>query len=242
MRPFRVRDFNRIKRIVASLLAVIVLVPLFPAYAQNDVSRTSTTSSKTKPVLVVNVNTAPQVTTYMLPDGRSFTDPTLFADELSKIVKSSTVTPDIAFNITSYQRAVRLNSSAMSSSAVSATAAGWSFRFRIGGYQIRFSLEKHMIYGCINRNAWHVGMMITKLGANPPLIDLHLAAWRDRGGPQLGAYNSGSIGRFCTKTRLDYTRVRRAIYLSSATAIGATLGNIIANISTSAVYAILLAL
>jgi len=86
--------------------------------------------------------------------------------------------------------------------------------FHIRDYYVRMSAEEGKLYGCIDRWTWHLGLLI-KHKPSGRFIDLHLAAWNDRGGPQLGVYITREIQDrplLCWATRFDYNAVRDAIY------------------------------
>lgn len=84
-----------------------------------------------------------------------------------------------------------------------------SSRYRMGKYYYDFRWEKHMIYGCINRDVWHISLHLKD--TTPPereIVNLHLVVWWDNG-PQFGIYNSANGA--CAKTEGKFTAIRNKI-------------------------------
>jgi hypothetical protein len=204
------------------LSAVFLLVPLSSVSAANSQSQT----------VVVNVNSAPQITTYALANGKVFTDQNSVVKEIAKsFVGKSNLT--IVMNVHTFATAQKITGKTPGKLIA---AAGWGFGFPVGNYYVRISLEPGPLGGCIGKNVWHVGLMISKQGSSTPLIDLHLAAWRDNGGPQFGAYNSGSVAGFCIRSAFNYSAVYNSIFKASSALMGAVAGYVVANLSAPATY------
>lgn len=94
-------------------------------------------------------------------------------------------------------------------------------RFRVWPtrYQLRFSAESNMLYGCINRRVPHIGIMISRLYVHQPIVNIHFAAWSENGKPCVGIYNSGGKGRFCVKIcGPSYRQIRNAMAAALVTA------------------------
>jgi len=77
-------------------------------------------------------------------------------------------------------------------------APGISKKWDIGDYIVRISAETHDIWACFEKaKVPHIGIMISRRYVAKPIIDLHLAAWWDRGRLHMGIYNSGSHWQTC---------------------------------------------
>jgi len=61
-------------------------------------------------------------------------------------------------------------------SQASTVFARWAVQ--TNGYYIRFSVENHYLGSCINRNAWHLGVLI-KTTNSKLIFDGHIAAWSE---------------------------------------------------------------
>lgn len=92
-------------------------------------------------------------------------------------------------------------------------------RYMAGKYYYDFRWEKHMIYGCINRDVWHLNLHLKD--TTPPereIVNFHLCVWWDNG-PQFGIYNSANGA--CAKTPGKFSAIRYKIqdFLSRMTSL-----------------------
>lgn len=121
-------------------------------------------------------------------------------------------------------------------------SAKWARDRRFGNYYVRVALEKHMIYGCINRRVWHAQAMLKYTPRDYQIFNLHLCGWWRGWTPCIGVYNTG-WGRFCFHTcTWNFWRVMFYAALAATSAyLAYWLANAIAAFTASAGVGLLIA-
>lgn len=81
----------------------------------------------------------------------------------------------------------------------------WEVKKSLGCYFIRISWEKHLVKGCINKDVWHLGLILKNTCSNRDILNAHACVWWQNG-PQFGLYDSFS--GWCATTVGTFTAIR----------------------------------
>lgn len=98
-------------------------------------------------------------------------------------------------------------------------------------FTIVVTAHKHPLGGCINKNVWHTGFLISKKGQKIPIVDLHIAGWTENGKPCVGIYVSpqGWCWKSCGPS---YTDIQSAITAALAGYLGYQIAAYMATVLT----------
>lgn len=121
-----------------------------------------------------------------------------------------------------------------------AKLAGWGFS--VLGYYIRFSAESNYLGGCIQHRVPHTGIMLSRLGTNPPIVNIHFAVWSENGRPCAGVYNSGGRAYFCRRLcGPSYSDIRN-VMTSAIVAAGVSyfIAEILASVITPIIWVLVI--
>ncbi|WP_224369582.1 hypothetical protein [Hyalangium versicolor] len=101
-------------------------------------------------------------------------------------------------------------------------------KFKIPGYFIRLSFEKHYVGGCVKRDSWHAGVLLRDLVSNTLLFDLHVAFWWEQWRPCFAIYESAN--GFCRNAcdQLSWKALIVVIYAALAVTLVAWVAEAIA--------------
>ncbi|MBI4948379.1 hypothetical protein HY844_02395 [Candidatus Berkelbacteria bacterium] len=89
----------------------------------------------------------------------------------------------------------------------------WEYTTRVGCYFLRISWEKHDIRSCINRNVWHLGILLKNTCSGRDITNIHACAWWQNG-PQVGLYDS--FNGWCVTTVGTFTAIREKLKVALA--------------------------
>ena len=104
------------------------------------------------------------------------------------------------------------------------------------GARVDFYASKY-VGACVAKTGPAANFQFSRLGVNPPIVDMHIIAYAANGRPCVGLYNSGSYGWFCKNIcGPKYSDIRSAVYAAViATGVTATIASVVTDAVTPVV-------
>lgn len=109
----------------------------------------------------------------------------------------------------------------------------------VSNYVLHFKTNTEHVGRCINRSGRHLELKIERYGQEVSF--LHMCAWKERSGPQLGVLNS--TNGWCWRSNVNWPRVWQSIF-DAVVSVGVAklFAAMIANLATPVAYPVLLML